>query len=95
MTYDNPYFALLGGGGGRNASGSGAGSDGGDGGRDEEAAAAAGCQDGGVPDAMARARLMRNVIVLVGDMCGDEAVGHVALTSCLDVWRMAKGRQYA
>jgi hypothetical protein len=51
-------------------------------------------ESGGVLDAMERARILRDLLIAVGDVKGSSDVGHVALTTSNDVRRLEKGRRY-
>ena len=45
-------------------------------------------------DAIERARLLRDVRVHMGDVCGDRDVGHIALASGVPIRKLEKGRKY-
>lgn len=45
-------------------------------------------------DAMERARLLRDVEVYLGDVCGDKDVGHIALASGTPTHKLNRGRLY-
>jgi hypothetical protein len=45
-------------------------------------------------DAMERARLLKDVRVHVGDVCGDEEVGHVAFAAGVPLRKLERGRLY-
>ncbi len=50
---------------------------------------------GGALDAMHRARILRDLPVSIGDVCGDDKeVGRVAFTYLTDIRRLEKGRKY-
>lgn len=49
---------------------------------------------GSMLDAMERARLLKDVEVCVGDVCGDEDVGHIALAAGVPMRKLERGRLY-
>ncbi len=49
---------------------------------------------GDVLNGMARARLLKDMSVKIGDTQGTAAVGHIAFTSGVTVRRLKKGRMY-
>jgi hypothetical protein len=51
-------------------------------------------QGGTTLDAMERARLLRDIEVHVGDVCGDEDIGHIAFAAGVPLRNLEKGRLY-
>jgi hypothetical protein len=51
-------------------------------------------EGGSMLDAMERARLLKDVEVSIGDVCGDEQVGHIALAAGVPVRKLERGRLY-
>ncbi len=49
---------------------------------------------GGTFDAMERARLLKDVEVQIGDVNGDEDVGHIALAAGVPLRKLERGRLY-
>jgi hypothetical protein len=49
---------------------------------------------GSMLDAMERARLLKDIPVRVGDVCGDEQIGHIALAAGVPVRKLERGRLY-
>jgi hypothetical protein len=49
---------------------------------------------GSMLDAMERARLLKDVEVCVGDVCGDEVIGHIALAAGVPLRKLERGRLY-
>jgi hypothetical protein len=45
-------------------------------------------------DAMERARLLKDMNVHVGDVCGDEGVGHIAFAAGVPIRKLERGRLY-
>jgi hypothetical protein len=51
-------------------------------------------QGGTTLDAMERARLLQDIEVHVGDVCGDEDIGHIAFAAGVPLRNLEKGRLY-
>jgi hypothetical protein len=49
---------------------------------------------GSILDAMERARLLKDISVRVGDVCGEEQIGHIALAAGVPVRKLERGRLY-
>jgi hypothetical protein len=49
---------------------------------------------GSMLDAMERARLLKDISVRVGDVCGEEQIGHIALAAGVPVRKLERGRLY-
>jgi hypothetical protein len=49
---------------------------------------------GSMLDAMERARLLKDVEVRVGDVCGDQDIGHIALAAGIPQRKLERGRLY-
>ncbi|KAH7079157.1 hypothetical protein BKA63DRAFT_259660 [Paraphoma chrysanthemicola] len=52
-------------------------------------------EGGTMLDAMERTRLLKDVQVYVGDVCGDETVGHIAFAAGVPVRQLERGRLYS
>jgi hypothetical protein len=52
-------------------------------------------EGGTMLDAMERTRLLKDVEVHVGDVCGDETVGHIAFAAGVPVRQLERGRLYS
>lgn len=51
-------------------------------------------EGGSMLDAMERARLLKDVEVAVGDVCGEDVVGHIAFAAGIPLRKLERGRLY-